>query len=85
MQEANVAKKFESAMFKDIWCLQCCPNGRVGKTKTAGEVRIYLQLCGLPINVRSIFVEYFIEFEETKAKDRGIHFIYFYPFYLYSV
>ena len=72
MKIANVAKKFESESFRDIWCLQCCPNGRVRNTKKAGHVRMYLQFCGLPKHVRAINVQYTIFIEETNAKDRGI-------------
>ena len=70
MKQANPGKRFESPMFNNIWCLQCCPNGRNIKSK--GQLRLYLQLCTLPKDTSSIQIKYEICCKETKAQDSGI-------------
>lgn len=80
MKQANVGKKFESQKFNDIWCLQCCPNGR--NSKSSGGLRLYLQLCSLPKGVGSIYIQYTIWCKEIKSEDKGIIIMFISLFFL---
>eukprot|EP01083_Nonionella_stella_P198119 727699_1 len=69
MKNANVGKKFESEIYDNIWCIQCCPNGR--NAKSQGQVRIYLQLCALPKNMASICIQYKITCSQIGIYSKG--------------